>query len=281
MSDGATWRSQGMPEMHAPHGLAEWFRVLRRGLPLAVVTFGCLGLMLLLRLIERPLFGIRRPWTPSITRFVCRAAFVLMGIRRVVHGRPMSGPGAQVSNHVSWIDIFALNASERVYFGSKSEVARWPGIGWLALATGTVFINRARNEAPAQAQMLEERLAAGHRLLFFPEGTSTDGQRVLPFKTTLFQAFLADDLRETLRIQPVSLIYHAPEGEDPRFYGWWGDMEFAEHLLKVLRQKRQGSVEVIFHPPLAACAAAGRKELAALCEAAVRDGMPIAATSSL
>ena len=75
---------------------------------------------------------------------------------------------------------------------------------------------------------------------------------------------------------------HAPpEGEDPRFYGWWGDMEFAEHLLKVLRQKRQGSVEVIFHPPLAACAAAGRKELAALCEAAVRDGMPIAATSSL
>lgn len=274
MSAGATWRSQDKPEMHAPHGLADWFRVLRRGVPLAIVTFGCLGLMLLLRLIERPLFGIRRPWTPSITRFVCRSAFVLMGIGRIVRGRPMTGPGAQVSNHVSWLDIFALNASERVYFVSKSEVARWPGIGWLALATGTVFINRDRKEAREHTDLFEARLAAGHRLMFFPEGTSTDGLRVLPFKTTLFQAFLADHLRESLRIQPVSVIYHAPEGEDPRFYGWWDEMEFGEHLLKVLCQKRQGSVEVIFHTPLKVRDAAGRKELAALCENAVRAGMP-------
>lgn len=273
MSGGATWHSGDEPEMHAPRGLRDWLRVLRRGVPLVLVTFGCLGVMLLVRLIERPLFGIRRPWTPAITCFVCRSAFVLMGIRREVRGAPMTGPGAQVANHSSWLDIFTLNASDRVCFVSKAEVAGWPGIGWLARATGTVFITRDRRQAQAQAGLLEARLAAGHRLLFFPEGTSTDGRRVLPFKTTLFQAFLAGPLRERLRVQPVSVIYRAPAGEDPRFYGWWADMEMGPHLLKVLRQKRQGSVEVIYHPPVEVAAVAGRKELAALCEAAVREGV--------
>ena len=273
MSSEATWRSPDEPDMHAPRGFGDWIRVLRRGLPLALVIFGCLGLMLLVRLVERPIFGLRRPWTPAITRFVCRTAFVLMGIKREVHGQPMDGFGAQVSNHVSWLDIFALNASDRIYFVSKSEVAGWPGIGWLARATGTVFINRDRREAQAQGAIFETRLAAGHRLLFFPEGTSTDGLRVLPFKTTLFQAFFAGGLPENLQVQPVSVVYHAPEGEDARFYGWWGDMEFGEHMLKVLRQKRQGSVEVFYHPPLKVRQTDGRKALAGECEAAVRDGV--------
>ncbi|SDJ74366.1 lysophospholipid acyltransferase family protein [Aliiruegeria lutimaris] len=273
MTSDATWRSEDEPEMHAPRGLRDWFRVLRRAIPLAIVVFGCLALLLLLRLIERPLFGENRPWTPAITRFVCQSAFVFLGIHRKVHGVPMEGRGAQVSNHVSWLDIFSLNASDRIYFVSKAEVAGWPGIGWLARATGTVFINRDRREARSQAAIFEQRLKAGHRLLFFPEGTSTDGLRVLPFKTTLFQAFYADDLPEFLQVQPVSVVYHAPEGEDPRFYGWWADMEFGEHFLKVLRQKRQGSVDVIYHPPVALHDIGGRKALAAVCEEAVREGV--------
>lgn len=279
MSDQATWRSADEPPMHRPAGLGDWLRVLRRAVPLALVVFGCLGLLLLVRLVERPLFGLHRPWTPAITRFVCRSAFVILGIRRVVHGQPMEGRGAQVSNHVGWLDIFALNASDRIYFVSKAEVAGWPGIGWLARATGTVFINRDRREARAQGVLLGERLAAGHRLLFFPEGTSTDGLRVLPFKTTLFQAFLADGVGPEIQVQPVSLVYHAPEGEDPRFYGWWADMEFGEHLLKVLRQKRQGWVEVVYHPPLAVQEAGGRKALALEAERAVRDGVNAALVS--
>ena len=99
-------------------------------------------------------------------------------------------PSTVVANHASWLDIFALNAPQRIYFVSKDEVRDWPGIGWLARATGTVFIARKSREAGVQARLFETRMAAGHRLLFFPEGTSTDGRRVLPFKTTLFAAFL-------------------------------------------------------------------------------------------
>jgi hypothetical protein len=92
-----------------------------------------------------------------------------------------------------------------------------------------------RARGPAQTEIFEANgCKAGHRLLFFPEGTSTDGRRVLPFKTTLFGAFFAHARRTPCAIQPVSVIYIAPAGEDARFYGWWGEMDFGPHLLKVL-----------------------------------------------
>ena len=148
-------------------------RAVRRGLPLGLLIVGCLLILLLVRLIERPIWGQRRPLTPHITQFVCRSAFFLLGIGFQTKGMPMKGPGAVVSNHVSWLDIFALNARKRIYFVSKSEVAGWPGIGWLARATGTVFIRRERREASSQIKIFRNRLAVGHKLLFFPEGTST------------------------------------------------------------------------------------------------------------
>jgi 1-acyl-sn-glycerol-3-phosphate acyltransferase len=156
---------------------------------------------------------------------------------------------------------------------AKAEVAGWPGIGWLARAAGTVFIRRDRAEAAAQARLFEARLEAGHRLAFFPEGTSTDGRRVLPFNSTLFQAFFADHLRSGLRVQPVTIVYTAPPGEDPRFYGWWGDMEFGSHLLRVLAAPRRGRVEVIWHPPVPVAAMETRKALAKTCEEVVRIGL--------
>jgi len=170
-----------------------------------------------------------------------------------------------------------LNASKRVFFVAKAEVAGWPVIGWLARGTGTLFIRRDRREARRQQTLFEERLRAGHHLLFFPEGTSTDGARVLPFKTTLFAAFTTEALRGFLTVQPVSLRYHAPEGEDACFYGWWGDMDFAHGLLKVLAVRRQGWVDVVYHPPLRVADYPDRKALAAACEAAVRTGFSEAA----
>lgn len=249
-----------------------WLRALVRGLALAVLVFGCLALLLLVRLVERPLFGLRRPVTPFITQFVCRNAFRILGMGFGVTGELMRQPGAVVANHASWLDIFALNARKRIYFVSKSEVADWPGVGWLARATGTVFIDRDRRKARAQTDVFEARLKAGHKLLFFPEGTSTDGLRVLAFKPTLFQAFFSDHLRDYMYVQPVSVVYHAPEGQPARFYGWWGDMEFGPHLLKVLAAGRQGSVRLIHHPPVRVNGFANRKQLAAHCEAAVRRG---------
>ena len=201
---------------------AGWLCVAARGLVLGTVVFGCLALLLAVRLIERPLCGLKRPVTPFITQFVCRSAFVILGIRLRTRGTPMKHRGGVVANHSSWLDIFGLNAHKRIYFVSKSEVANWPGIGWLARATGTLFIARDRKQAKIQLQMFEARLLAGHRLLFFPEGTSTDGLRVLPFKTTLFEAFFHEHLLHEMYIQPVTVVYSAPQGEDARFYGWWG-----------------------------------------------------------
>lgn len=266
------WESETPPDP-VRIGPLGWLRVLLRGGALIVLITVCLLLLLLLRLVEIPIWGQGRPITPFIVQFVCRNAFRILGMGFATHGRPMRGPGAVVANHSSWLDIFTLNASKRIYFVSKAEVAGWPGIGILARATGTVFIERDRKQARAQTELFVNRLAAGHKLLFFPEGTSTDGLRVLPFKSTLFGAFFADPLRKTLKVQPVSVIYHAPQGEPARFYGWWGDMGFGPHLLKTLSAPRQGRVEVVYHAPLAVADFANRKALAATSEALVRAGL--------
>lgn len=268
----ATWDSGDEPDpvIITPLG---WVLIILRGGALIVLIAICLMLLLLIRLIERPLFGVRRPITPFITQFVCRNAFRILGMRFSTSGTLMRERGAVVANHVSWLDIFSLNARKRIYFVSKSEVAKWPGIGWLARATGTVFIDRDRKQARTQTELFESRLIAGHKLLFFPEGTSTDGLRVLSFKSTLFAAFFSDHLRDFLHVQPVSVIYRAPKGEPARFYGWWGDMEFGGHLLKTLAQPRQGAVELIYHSPVRVAEFADRKALAVYCETKVREGL--------
>ena len=117
----SVWESEeGYPEP-LKLGFGGVVRAIVRGIPLAILVFGCLFLLLLLRLIEKPLFGLRRPWTPYITQFVCRNAFRLMGIRFAVNGTPIRDRGAVVANHSSWLDIFSLNAAQQVYFVSKAE----------------------------------------------------------------------------------------------------------------------------------------------------------------
>ncbi|WP_299737122.1 1-acyl-sn-glycerol-3-phosphate acyltransferase [uncultured Roseobacter sp.] len=267
----ATWYGDAPPPEARISALG-WGLVILRGVPLAFLVFGGLLLLLLIRIFERPICGAARPLTPFITVFVCHTALRIMGIGFDVFGQPMTGQGAVVANHSSWLDIFVLNARKRIYFVSKSEVAAWPGIGWLARATGTVFIERNRARAAEQAEVFQARLHAGHRLLFFPEGTSSDGKRVLPFKSTLFAAFFTPELRDVLSVQPVSLRYHAPPGADPRFYGWWGDMDFGSHMLRLLASAKQGRVTVVYGAPLKVADHEDRKALAAACEAQVRAG---------
>lgn len=248
-----------------------WLRVALRAPVIALVVFGGLAVLLLLRLIERPLCGMDRPVTPWITQTVCKATLWLMGFSVQVRGPRMRGQGVVVANHTSWLDVFALNSRKNVYFVSKAEVANWPGIGWLARATGTVFIKRDRREAKEQVALFRDRISHGHRLLFFPEGTSTDGARVLPFKTTLFAPFFDETIRDMMLVQAVTCVYHAPKGEDDIFYGWWGDMDFAPSLIKVLAQGRQGRIELIYQEPVKVSDFANRKALAAYVEDQVRS----------
>ena len=256
-----TWRSShGDLEIKAI-SLLGWGIAILRVVPMFVVIFGGLSILLLLRIFEKPLFGHNRPVTPFLTQAVCKISLRILGIKHHIVGRPMTNTGAVVANHSSWLDIFTLNAAQRVYFVSKSEVAAWPGIGWLARATGTVFIKRDRRQAKLQRDVLSSRLQAGHKLLFFPEGTSTDGRQVLPFKSTLFAALFEQNLKSDIHVQPVSVVYKAPKGCDERFYGWWGDMAFDTHFLLTLSTWRQGRVEVIFSPPVAIAEFSSRKEL--------------------
>lgn len=266
----STWDDGSRPDMPRLRGAA-WLLIPLRAIPLVVLVFGGLAVLMLVRLIEKPLCGMDRPVTPQITRFVCRNALRIIGIRLNISGQPMRQRGAVVSNHSSWLDIFALNASQTIYFVAKSEVARWPGIGWLAQATGTLFIERNQTRARMQTELFQTRLMAGHRLLFFPEGTSTDGRQVLPFKTTLFQSFYDPRLRDTLWVQPCAVVYRAPPGSDPRLYSWWGDMEFAPHLLSILIPARQGHIDIVYGRALKVAEYADRKALACACERAVRE----------
>ena len=275
-----TWSSE--PEPKASRiAIIGWLRILRRILPMLLVLLIGVLTHSLLRVIELPFYGQRRPFSPKITQWVCRACLWCIGLRLRLHGDIMNHPGAVVANHSSWLDIFVLNAHQDIYFVAKSEVSGWTGIGTLAKITGTIFIKRDRKEAQAQTKVFLDRLKLGHRLLFFPEGTSSDNQRVLPFKTTLFAPFLTEETREAAYIQPVSVIYHAPPELDHRFYGWWGDMSFGGHLLQLLAVKRHGSVDVVCGAPRAMVDATDRKALARELEDDVRAGFSRFASKDL
>ncbi len=268
-----TWRSEDVPAA-MPIGLAGRFRIFVRGaLILIVLLFG-----VLLTLLVRPLEVMRdrrgRPWTGWITVWVCRLALRILGLRVEAEGVPMQTEGVMVANHSSWLDIFVLNSAAPLYFVSKSEVAGWPGIGWLAKLTGTAFVRRDAREAGRQTAVLQERITAGHRLLFFPEGTSTDGQRVLSFKSTLFAAVFGVEAREDISVQPVTLVYKTPRDHDPRYFGWWGDMDFGPHLMRMLALSEGGGVTITWHEPLKVNAFSDRKALAKEAEQAVRSAHP-------
>ena len=128
--------------------------------------------------------------------------------------------------------------------------------------------------------MLQERLEAGHRRRFFPEGTCSDGLRVLPFRSTLFAPFLADGLPADFQVQPITLGYTAPEEEATEFNGWWGDMELGRHLLDVLSVRCQGGVRGSYHAPIPVRSVPDRKALALATEQAVRAGLSSAETPS-
>ena len=108
-------------------------------------------------------------------------------------------------------------------------------------------------------------------MAIFPEGTSSDGLRILPFKSALFGVFFAPGLGPGVAVQPVTIAYRPRPGLPPAFYGWWGEMEFAEHLTDVMARSTGGVVELTFHPPLPLADHADRKALAQAAADAVRS----------
>jgi len=209
-----------------------------------------------------------------VVGFACWICLKLIGIPLTITGKPMQHAGVVVANHSSWLDILSLNISQRVFFVAKDDVRSWPAIGTMARAVGTVFIRRKRGDAKLQHDLFLEHVQKDHKLMFFPEGTSTDGLHVLPFQSSLFQAFFAPDLADLMWVQPVTVLYYAPHGKRADFYGWWGDMGMVEHLMQVLSQPKQGRIEVVFHSALKITDFPDRKSLTQKAYQTVADGMP-------
>lgn len=271
----ARW-SGAEPPVLPPLTRAERLRFAFRLTWAAVALIGFFGVFLLLRsidwLAER---AARRPVTALGTAVVqvwAAQALRSLGLRYVQHGEPMRDGGAFVANHSSWIDIWALQRAAAPFLVSKAEVRDWPGIGMIGRAIGTMFIDRRPAMAKVQEAELLARMARGDRMAIFPEGTSTDGQRILPFKSALFGVFLSPDLAGRVAVQPVTIRYRTPAGLPAAFYGWWGEMDFAGHMRDVLARSVGGEVELTFHQPLRPEDFAGRKDMAQAAEAAVRAG---------
>jgi 1-acyl-sn-glycerol-3-phosphate acyltransferase len=183
-----------------------------------------------------------------------------------------------VANHTSYMDIVVLGSVVNGAFVAKSEVASWPGFGVIAKLGRTVFVDRKRTAAVKQRNEIVRRLVTVREpLILFPEGTSNDGNRVLPFKSTLFNVAEKPLEGEEVWVQPVSVTYTRvdglPMGYGWRpFYAWYGDMDLAPHLWELLGFGRV-TVEVEFHEPVTAAPFGHRRHLSQWCEEAVRNGV--------
>lgn len=227
-------------------------------------------------------FGLKRRKTfpHRYHRFLCR----LFGLRVRTIGRPVEDQGVLiVANHTSYFDMLALSFVTPVSFVARSDVVNWPLFGMLAKLQETVFVDRTRRSQTGQARdQIRDRLLAGDALVLFPEGTSDDGNCVLPFKSALMGAAEAEIGRDEhghvrhVPVQPVSISYvglHGiPMGRENRpLVAWYGDMELVPHLWEAIKA---GPIDVIveFHVPMTIESAGGRKALAAAAEAIVRRG---------
>jgi 1-acyl-sn-glycerol-3-phosphate acyltransferase len=202
----------------------------------------------------------------------------LLGFHVSVAGeRSVRRPTLFVANHVSFLDIEILGSLVEASFIAKADVARWPLFGWLAKLQRTVFVDRRVSTTHQQRNAIRERLDGADNLILFPEGTTGDGNRALPFKSALFSVASYSGPHGTLTVQPVSIAYvrldGMPLGRSHRpFVAWYGDMEFVPHLWSMLGLGRVG-VEVMFHPPVTLADFPSRKALAEHCYRVVAAGV--------
>jgi 1-acyl-sn-glycerol-3-phosphate acyltransferase len=203
----------------------------------------------------------------------CRIA----GIRVRVLGSPAINPDRPVvfvSNHCSWADILVLGGVLEACFVSKAEIATWPLVRTVAHLGRTVFVSRRRSATLKERDELARRLAAGDSIILFPEGTTSDGSRVLPFRSALLgMVETGPEARDPPLVQPVSVVFDRLDGlpigrKDRAHFAWHGAMDFADHAW-VLLSRRSSGASVFLHPPLDPRHFPSRKALAEAAHAAV------------
>jgi len=206
----------------------------------------------------------------AITRRWCEKLLRLMNVEARVHGAfdTRRGNVLIVANHISWLDIFVLNAHQPSRFVAKSELAAWPVVGRLIRGSGTLFIERARRRDTERVnRKAAEALRSGDALVVFPEGTTTDGSTVLKFHGSLLQPIVDADGH----LLPVAIRYHDGDGERSLAPEYAGDTSFAASFWRVCGERRL-AVDLIASPALPA-GAAHRRELARAAEDAIRTAL--------
>jgi 1-acyl-sn-glycerol-3-phosphate acyltransferase len=201
-------------------------RVIVRGAGLAWGVVGCLGEYFFRRLggrlSEQTRIQVLHRWS--------RRTLPRMGVVIAVTGSP-AGAGLIASNHLSYLDIIVYSAIAPCAFVSKREVRTWPAVGWIATLAGTIYVDRSHRSATHAIQPeIQAALAGGLRLFLFPEGTSSDGSRLLRFHSSLFQP--AVDLQA--QVSAASISYTVPDGDAGTEACYWGDMTLFPHLINLL-----------------------------------------------
>jgi lyso-ornithine lipid O-acyltransferase len=240
--------------------------VLYVGLTLPLMPVQAIAIVLNLRLAR------------TLPRWYHRLSCRVLGIRLVFEGKLVeTDPALYIVNHTGYLDIEILGAALEASFVSKADVARWPWFGWLAKLQRSVFIERTRSAAGGHRNAIVERLDQGDRLILFPEGTSSDGGHVLPFKSSLFSVAEYRHKGAPITVQPIAVAYThldgIPLGRSLRpFFAWYGDMDLAPHLWTALGMGVL-TVEMTFFPPVTIDQFASRKELAAHCYSVISEGV--------
>lgn len=219
-------------------------------------------------------------WARRLPHWYHRQVCRLFGIRLHIDGEVARDKAVLlVSNHTSWLDIPVLSAVAPLSFVAKKEVGTWPFVSALARLQRTVFVDRERRASVGDsASEILDRLAAGDNVVLFAEGTSSDGNRVMPFKTSLFAAAKPPERLgmspPDVVVQTLSLVYTrlngVPLGRSARpLVGWYGDMEMTSHAWALLKA---GSLDVRIRvgPPVPLAEFADRKELARRSEDEIR-----------
>ena len=207
-----------------------------------------------------------------------RILLLIIGVRPQSFGEPPrpgrtldadeSSGSLLLANHTSWLEVFSIAAVVPARFVSKSEIARWPLFGWLAIAVGTVFVERGRRHAVARAnQAVAERLRSGQLIAVFPEGTTTDGSRLLPFHANLVQPAL--DIQAPIR--PVGLRF-TQRGAVSQAAMYIDDMNVMQSLWRIVTAPHL-TVELHWLPPIDP--PRGRHEAARSARAAIAQALQL------
>lgn len=236
------------------------------------------GLTLLLMPAQLVCVLFSLPARKTLPLWYHRRCCRILGLIVERHGRQSrQHPTLYVSNHVSYLDITVLGSEIKGSFVAKSEVARWPLFGWLARLQNSVFVERRSLKVADHRDELSRRLEAGDDLILFPEGTSGDGNRVLPFKSALFSAAALHPAGKPLVVQPVSISYTRLDGLPMGRYlrplvAWYGDMELASHIWQAAGL---GWITVVieFHPTVTFDEMGSRKALSDYCHSHVERGV--------